>query len=241
MDSAILFSANAISCISKAKTENHHTVISLLNHASLLQRDARDFDLALKICGKVLIMNSLKKDKDFKSSTDETTLNLFNMGCIQKDKGDSRKAMTLFQDAIAQQIKLKFNQRDNLLVVQVMLQMADLYEEAGMVTKVEETYKNAIRTLVGRFSKNHVEVARLHHLFGQYYERKHMYDDARFELTEAYNIYKTNKAIHKSHPNIVMLERDLADVKAIIVMQASKDESLFGFKCFSCGDQKVVL
>ena len=234
LDSALLLSGVAVTCLRKAAGDDHPKIVSFLNDSSLLYRDAGEYDQALKMCGQVLIMNSMNKS-DFKTSANETTLTLYNLGNIQKDYGDPKKAMKFFQDAIGQQLKLKFQQRDNMLVTQIMLGMASLYEDAEMYVKSEETYNNAIRTLRSHFNNTHSEVGRLHHQFGQYYQRRGLYEDAQFELTEAMNIYQANKRVGDSHPEYIMLQRDLADVKVILMMDSKSKNPPISFGLFECG------
>ena len=226
LDSAILLSGLAVSCLRKAAGEDHPKLVAFLNHSSLLYRDAGEYDLALKMCGQVLVLNYMN-NTDTLSSAHETTLTLFNLGCIEKDFGDSKKSMKFFQDAIEQQLKLKFQKRDNLLVMQIMIAMANIYENEEMYEKAEEAYSSAIRTIRSNFYQNHLEVGRLQHQFGQYYQRRGSYEDAQFELVEALKIYQANKRMDDSHPEYLMLQRDLADVKVILMMDDRGNDSLF--------------
>lgn len=85
LDAAIHLSDLALEWLRRSVGDDHPKVVSFLSDKSLLHRDMGDHDMALKLCGEVLVMNSLKNDKDTRKSA--TTVTLYNIGCIEMDRG----------------------------------------------------------------------------------------------------------------------------------------------------------
>jgi len=168
-----------------------------------------------------------------KENTDSTTSTLFNLGCIEHDGGSSKKAMKFLQDALGQQMKLKFIDRDNVLVAHTMMRMGCLYEEDSCFLQAEQSYCHAIQTLASYSGANKkVELARMHHKYGQYFQRRRLYDDALFELNEGVKIYHSLKRFSEKDHEYVMLLRDLADVKVELSLYGGKSGDL---TCGMCG------
>jgi len=233
IDTAIALSSSAITCLKSAIGSKHHPkVMMFLRDASLLYKDAGDYDLALKICGQVLVMNSMKNVVT-KENTDSITSTLFNLGCIEHDGGSLKKAMKFLQDALGQQMKLKFTDRNNVLVAHIMMRMGCLYEEDSCFLQAEQSYCHAIQTLISYSGANKkVELARMHHKYGQYYQRRRLYDDALFELNEGVKAYHSLKRFSEKDHEYVMLLRDLADVKVELSLHGRKSIDL---SCGMCG------
>mmetsp|Transcript_30001 Transcript_30001/g.44089 ORF Transcript_30001/g.44089 Transcript_30001/m.44089 type:complete len:157 (-) Transcript_30001:568-1038(-) len=145
--------------------------------------------------------------------------------------------MKFFQDALSQQLKFKFQQRDNPLVVQIMVRMAELYESTDMFVKAESTYMNALKTLRSHYGMYHIEVARAHHLMGKYYFRRSSHSQARSEFLEAEAIYIGNKRIDENNSYLADLRRDMADVNVYVVFERERRrEGLFSYAFMECLD-----
>lgn len=145
--------------------------------------------------------------------------------------------MKFFQDALGQQLKFKFQQRDNPLVAHIMMRMAELYESTDMFEKAEQTYMNVLKTLRSSFGMYHIEVARAHHKVGKYYCRRRSYSQAREEFHEAEAIFIGNKRINDQHSYFVELRRDIADVRVFLVHEkVRRNKALYSYALMDCLD-----
>jgi tetratricopeptide (TPR) repeat protein len=195
---------------------NHPNVASIMGNIGNLQKEMGDLNSAYETYQQVLAIESYRLGL----SHPDVAITLHNIATIDAARGNNQNALTLYEQVLSLQRKL-FGEGHMSLAVTASC-MGDVYERIGDVEKAIDAFDEALRIKSSALGRHSVEVARLLHKLGKLSAQSGNIQLADSYLSRTVLIYRLNK-MHEDDPWMIEVNRDVADIDALIAMGRADD------------------